>query len=127
MGGANGPRDSGGTVMRKPTNVERPDFMDSRRADSTFQSSLLLRVGSEALARAAELAVEEQVADGAVGGAHECGTCVLRWRRALLVAPGEEGTLVFGTFAEDEAEEHVEAADGEEHERGDEREVVDMV
>ena len=43
-----------------------------------------------------------------------------------LLAPGGEGAAVLDTLAE-EAEEHVDAADGEEEEGGDEREVVDVV
>lgn len=45
--------------------------------------------------------------------------------RVLLPRP--DRPLRLRAFSEDEAEEHVEAADGEEEERGDEREVVDVV
>ena len=51
----------------------------------------------------------------------------MEWQHALgLLAPGEDGALVLDLLAE-EADEHVQAADGEQEERGDEREVVDVV
>ena len=43
-----------------------------------------------------------------------------------LLAPGHDRPLVLDLLAE-EADEHVQAADGEEEEGGDEREVVDVV
>lgn len=42
-----------------------------------------------------------------------------------VVAPVEDGALGFGVLAEDEAEEDVETAEGEEEEGGDEGEVID--
>lgn len=44
-----------------------------------------------------------------------------------LGSPGCDGSLVFGFFTEDEAEESVEAAEGEEEEGSHEGEVVDVV
>ena len=43
-----------------------------------------------------------------------------------LLAPGHDRALALDLLAE-EADEHVQAADGEEEEGGDEREVVDVV
>lgn len=68
---------------------------------------------------------------------HERCGCRARERRAhvavarehalRLRAPGHDRALLLGLLAEDEAEEHVEAAEREEEEGGDEREVVDVV
>lgn len=44
-----------------------------------------------------------------------------------VVAPVEDGAFGLGVLAEDEAEEDVETAEGEEEEGGDEGEVVDVV
>jgi hypothetical protein len=77
---------------------------------------------------------------GTVGG-HEVGTDLSRGgggeRRTLIsvggehatlsLAEGGDGAVLFGALAEDEAEEHVDAANGEEEEGGDEGEVVDVV
>lgn len=46
---------------------------------------------------------------------------------AIRVALGADRALALGTFAEDEAEQHVEATDGEKEEGGDKGEVVDVV
>lgn len=51
----------------------------------------------------------------------------MREESLRLGAPGGQGALGLGGFAEDEAENHVEAAEGEEKEGGHEREVVDVV
>ena len=51
----------------------------------------------------------------------------MEWQYTLgLLTPGEDGALVLDLLAE-EAKEHVEAADGEEEEGGDQREVIDVV
>jgi hypothetical protein len=41
--------------------------------------------------------------------------------------PGGDGPFFFGRLPEDEPQQHVKAADGEEKESGDEREIVDVV
>lgn len=62
-------------------------------------------------------------------GVHEYGAVVKVFREDALSfgAPGCDGTFIFGFFAEDESEEHVEAAEGEEEECSDQREVIDVV
>lgn len=47
--------------------------------------------------------------------------------RGPTVAPCTDAALLLDALAEDEAEEHVQAADGEDEERGDEGEFVDVV
>lgn len=44
-----------------------------------------------------------------------------------MVTPVEDGPFGFGVLAEDEAEEDVETAEGEEEEGGDEGKVIDVV
>ena len=74
------------------------------------------------------LSLLEKTANEGRRGAHKRRAAVLVERQDALglVAPREDGAAVLDALAE-EAEEHVDAADGEEEEGGDEREVVDVV
>lgn len=98
----------------------------------TFKASLLLSGVSEAIARLFVGVVAAPVEDGSnkarlgaqklrphvmSGGEHALG----------LGTPRHNGTPLLRALTEDEPEEDVEAAEGEEEERGDEREVVDVV
>lgn len=106
------------------------------RARRTFEARSLLALAAEAvpllakLVRRRLLAALEQVAHERRGrGARERRAAVaVAGQHALgLRAPGHDGALRLGLLAEDEAEEHVEAAEREEEEGRDEREVVDVV
>ena len=103
----------------------------------TLQPSLFLTLPTEAeaalllpakLGDATPPVATEDVVDELLGrglkrrGQPARGEDVLR-----AFVPREDGAALFGAFAEDEAKEHVEAAEGEEEEGSDEREVVDVV
>lgn len=71
----------------------------------------------------------ERAGDDVWRGADEDGAVVRRGGQDAFgfSAPGGDRSLGFGLLAEDEAEEHVEACDGEEEECGHKGEVVDVV
>jgi len=60
-------------------------------------------------------------------GVSEYWAAIVREDTLSLGAPGGDGSFGFGGFTEDEAEDDVETAEGEEEEGGYEREVVNMV
>ena len=114
-------------------------WMQEIRRRPTFESGSLLSLGPEAEAglfvgaAAAGVALIraalEERGDEGRRGARECWSEVLRGGEDAprLGAPSRDGAARARGVPEDEAEDDVEAADGEEEEGGDEREVVDVV